>query len=112
MFGSLIRNKVTYLNGNVYPYFHQIIAQNGQNWCSYAQTYDPVNVLEYHNKNKKIKYLDLFFKQQQHFTPFYVSTNGMLGRKDTTLARIMELNFSHKWKRPYSNVCGNLNARM
>ena len=52
---------------------------------------NPVKILAAHDKTKKNRCLDLFLKQQRHFTQFVVSLYGMLGIKATTLVIMMAL---------------------
>jgi hypothetical protein len=46
---------------------------------------DPAKVLETHEKEKKRKYLKPCLEQQRrHFTPFVVSTDGLIGKEAKT----------------------------
>jgi hypothetical protein len=42
---------------------------------------DPAKVLETHKKEKERKYLAPCLAQRHHFTPFVVSTDGLLGKE-------------------------------
>jgi hypothetical protein len=42
---------------------------------------DPTKVLAAHEREKKRKYLGACLAQRRHFTPFVVSTDGLLGRE-------------------------------
>jgi hypothetical protein len=41
---------------------------------------DPIKVLTAHNREKKKKYLKPCLEQHDHFTPFVVSTDGVIGK--------------------------------
>jgi hypothetical protein len=45
---------------------------------------DPAKVLETHEREKKSMYLGACLAQRRHFTPFVVSTDGLLGREAKT----------------------------
>ena len=59
---------------------------------------DPDKVMATHEKKKKAKYLDLCLTQRHQFTPFVVSTDGMVGREATTLVSSLALKLSRKWQ--------------
>jgi hypothetical protein len=42
---------------------------------------DPAKVLEAHKREKKRKYLKDCLEQRHHFTPFVVSTDGLISRE-------------------------------
>ncbi len=48
---------------------------------------DPKKILAQHKREKKRKYLEPCLKQRRHFTPFVVSTDGLLGREATFFTR-------------------------
>jgi len=73
---------------------------------------DPAKVLESHEKEKKKKYLEPCLKQRRHFTPFVVSTDGLLGKEAKTLLKVLSTLLAEKWGKSYSEVCGYVNARM
>jgi hypothetical protein len=50
--------------------------------------------------------------QRRHFTPFVVSTDGLLGREASTFAKRLAQKLAIKWQRSYSQVCGYVNARL
>ena len=57
---------------------------------------ESVNVLVVQEKRNKRKHLNLCLDKCRHFTPLFVSTDVMLGRKATNLVRILALKFSCK----------------
>jgi hypothetical protein len=59
-------------------------------------------------REKKKKYLE----QHQHFTPFMVSTDGLFGKEAKTLLKHLSALLSQKWEKPYSEVCGYVNAQI
>ena len=69
-------------------------------------------VLANHEKQKKRKYLESCSKQRRHFTPFVVSTDGMLGREANHTLKHLARMLSRKWHKPYSQVCGYVKSRM
>jgi hypothetical protein len=73
---------------------------------------DPYKVLAQHEREKKKKYLLPCLEQRKHFTPFVVSTDGLLGREAAELLKRLSLRLAEKWERPYSVVRGFVNARM
>jgi hypothetical protein len=73
---------------------------------------DPDKVLEAHEKEKRKKYLKPCLDQRRHFSPFVVSTDGLLGKEAKTLLKKLSSVLSVKWGKPYSEVCGYVNARM
>jgi hypothetical protein len=50
--------------------------------------------------------------QRRHFTPFLVSTDGLLGEEAKTVMRKISEKLADKWRKPYSEVSGYVNARM
>jgi hypothetical protein len=48
---------------------------------------DPHKVLNTHKREKKKKYPEACLEQRRHFTPFVVSTDGLLGREAKTLLK-------------------------
>jgi hypothetical protein len=73
---------------------------------------DPAKVLETHEKEKKRKYLASCLAQRRHFTPFVVSTDGLLGKEAKCLLKKLSILLSDKWEKPYAVVRGYVNARM
>jgi hypothetical protein len=47
-----------------------------------------------------------------NFTPFMVSTDGLLGKEAQTLLKKISALLAKKWEKLYSEVCGYVNARM
>jgi hypothetical protein len=62
--------------------------------------------LAQHEPEKKRKYLEPCLAQRRHFTPFIVSTDGMLGEEATFFIRRLSSILAEKWHQPYSVVCG------
>jgi hypothetical protein len=48
---------------------------------------DPIKVLATHEREKKKKYLEACLGQCRHFSPFVVSTDGLLGKEAKTLLK-------------------------
>jgi hypothetical protein len=80
--------------------------------CKSQRSSDPMKVLETHEKEKKKKYLKPCLEQRRHFTPFVVSTDGLIGREATTLLKKLSALIAEKSGKPYSEVCGYVNARV
>jgi hypothetical protein len=76
------------------------------------QSKDPQKVLATHEREKKKKYLEVCLEQHCHFTPFVVSTDGLLGREAKTLLKKLSSILAEKWQKSYAEVCGYVNARM
>jgi hypothetical protein len=72
----------------------------------------PGTVLAEHEREKKKKYLEPCLKQRWHFTPFVVSTDGILDKEAKTLLKHLSALLSEKWEKPYSEVCGYVNAQI
>ncbi len=73
---------------------------------------DPMKVLAAHEREKKKKYREPCLEQHCHFTPFVVSTDGMIRKESKLLLKKLSALLSEKWEKPYSEVCGFINARM
>ena len=73
---------------------------------------DPAKVLDAHEKEKKRKYLKSCLEQRRHFTPFVVSTDGLIGKEAKTLLKKLSSLLADKWEKPYSVVCGYVNAQL
>ena len=69
-------------------------------------------VLETHEKEKKKQYWQACADQCRDFTPFVVSTDGLLGREAAEVLRQLSGILATKWGSPYSHVCGFVKARM
>jgi hypothetical protein len=50
--------------------------------------------------------------QRRHFTPFVVSTDGLIGKEAPSVLKELSTLLSDKWEKPYSVVRGYVNARM
>ncbi len=73
---------------------------------------DPHKVLATQEREKKKKYLQPCLEQRKHFTPFVVSTDGLIGPEAGELLKRLSLRLADKWERPYSVVRGFVSARM
>jgi hypothetical protein len=70
-------------------------------------------VLANHGREKKKKYLEACcLGQRRHFSPFMISTDGLLSKEAKTLLKKVSALLARKWEKPYSEVCGYINARM
>ena len=72
----------------------------------------PEKILESQEKSKKTKYLEPCFQQNRSFTPFVVSSDGLLGREARSLLKQLSLRLADKWQKPYSVVAGIVRSRM
>jgi hypothetical protein len=50
--------------------------------------------------------------QRRHFTPFVVSTDGLIGKEAKTFLKKLSSLLAEKWENPYSVVCGYVNAQV
>jgi hypothetical protein len=73
---------------------------------------DPHKVLATQEREKKKKYLQSCLEQRKHFTPFVVSTDGLIGPEAGELLKRLSLRLANKSERLYSVVCGFVSARM
>jgi hypothetical protein len=74
---------------------------------------DSDKVLSDHEREKKKKCLGACLEQRRHFSPFVVSTDGLvLGKEAKILLRKLSAMLAEKWEKPCSEVCGYVNARM
>ena len=73
---------------------------------------DPMKILEENEREKKKKYLSDCLQQRRHFTPYVVSTDGLIGKEGKTLLRKLSSLIAEKSGKCYSTVCGYVNARM
>jgi hypothetical protein len=63
------------------------------------------------NARKKKKYLGACLEHNVvTFSPFVVSTDGFLGKEAKILLRKLSAMLAEKWEKPYSEVCGYVNA--
>jgi hypothetical protein len=69
-------------------------------------------VLAAHECKKKKKCLGACLEQRRHFSPFVASADGLLGKEAKIFLRKLSAMLSEKWEKPYSKVCGYVNARM
>jgi hypothetical protein len=61
-------------------------------------------------------------KQRWHFSPLVASTEGLLGKESQTLLKKLSAHkpllkklstlLTKKWEKPYSEICGYVNAQM
>ncbi len=73
---------------------------------------DPAKVLETHEKEKKKKYLASCIAQRRNFTPFVVSTDGLIGKEARLVLQKLLSLLADKWEKPYAVVSVYVNARM
>jgi hypothetical protein len=78
--------------------------------ASSYQARDPASVLKSQEKEKKRKYLAACLEQRLHFTPFLVSTDGLMGREASTFAKCLSAKLTKKWQKPYSQGYGYVNV--
>jgi hypothetical protein len=67
---------------------------------------DSDKVLSAHEREKKKKYLGACLDQRRHFSPFVVSTDGLLGKEAKILLRKLSAMLAEKREKPYTEVCG------
>ena len=72
----------------------------------------PDKVLIAHEKEKRKKYLKACLERRRYFTPFVVSTDGLLGKEAKTLLKKILALLAEKWEKSYSEVCGYVSAWM
>ena len=65
----------------------------------------PDKVLKSQEKYEKWKYLEPFPQQRRAFTPFVVSSDGLLGFEANNLLKKLSIVLKEKWQKPYSVVC-------
>ena len=63
-------------------------------------------------KQKKRKHLERCQDNRRHFSPFCASADGLIGNEAKKLLKRIAVKCSGKLDRPYSVVCGCVNARM
>jgi hypothetical protein len=78
-------------------------------WLSQSILFNPKRHTQ---KEKKRKYLKPCLEQRRHFTPFVVSTDGLIGKEAKTLLKKLSFLLAEKWEKPYSVVCGYVNAQV
>ena len=57
-------------------------------------------------------YLEACLKQRQHFSPFVVSVDGLLGVEATATLKRIASRLATKWKQHYSKTCGYVKSRV
>jgi hypothetical protein len=67
---------------------------------------DPHKVLAQHERAKKKKYLEACTEQRRHFSPFVVSTDGVMGKEARAILRHLSALLADTWDQPYSVACG------
>jgi len=72
----------------------------------------PKKALERQEKEKKKKYCKSCENQRRHFTPFVVSTDGMLGFEARAFLKRLAKLLAEEWEKPYPTLRGFINARM
>ena len=73
---------------------------------------DPMKILESQEKEKKKKYLEPCLNQRRSFTPFVVSSDGLLGREAKLLLKQLSKLLVDKWQKPYSVIAGIIRSRI
>ena len=73
---------------------------------------EPDKVLQSQEREKKKKYLNNCLQQRRTFTPFVVSSDGLLGREAKSLIKQLSVLLTEKWNKPYSVVCGIICSRI
>ena len=73
---------------------------------------DPMKILELQEKEKKKKYLEPCLNQRRSFTPFVVSSDGLLGREAKLLLKQLSKLLVDKWQKPYSVIAGIIRSRI
>ena len=51
-------------------------------------------------------------QERHHFTPFVVSTYGLISKEVKTLLKKVSSLLAEKWEKPYAEGCVYVNARM
>merc|ERR1711954_276469 len=64
----------------------------------------PESVLKKHENEKKNKYLKACTEYCRDFTPFVLSTEGLLGREAKALLKHIAKLIAEKWDRPFSII--------
>lgn len=72
----------------------------------------PAKALELQEKEKKDKYAQSCIDQRRTFTPFVLSTDGLLGVEAKSFLKRLSFALAEKWNRPYSVVRGFVNTRI
>ena len=61
---------------------------------------------------KKNMYLEACIHQRQHFSPFVVSFDGLLGLEASATLKMIASRLTTKWWHPYSRTCGYVKSRI
>jgi hypothetical protein len=62
---------------------------------------DPAKVLEAHEKRKKEEIpIAPCIAQRRHFTPFVVSTDGLINKEAKCLLEALSIKLAEKWEKP------------
>ena len=73
---------------------------------------NPHKLLKDHENKKKKKYLDACLKQRRNFSPFVISTDGLMGKEADLLLRQIAQKLALKWHLPYSQVVNYVRTRI
>ena len=73
------------------------------------QSKDPKKVLAAQEREKKNKYLQPCLDQHRHFTPFVISTDGLMGKEAKATIQRLSAQIAENEGKPYSQVCGHAN---
>jgi hypothetical protein len=76
------------------------------------QTKTTETILKQHEQEKKNKYLQACIKERRHFTPFVVSTDGMLGEEAKRVLQRIAGTLAKKWNKPYSQMVNFVRTRI
>ncbi len=69
-------------------------------------------ILARHEREKKSKYLKDCQYLRRHFAPLVFSADGMAAKEAKAFLQHLSAMIAKKWNKPYSQVCGYVNARM
>ena len=72
----------------------------------------PESVLKKHENEKKNKYLKACTEYRRDFTPFVLSTEGLLGREAKALLKHIAKLIAEKWDRPFSIISSYVKTRI
>ena len=72
----------------------------------------PEKCLQDTERAKKNMYLDSYPQYCQHFLPFIVSINGLLGVEATATLKSIASRLTKKWRQPYSRTCIHVKSRI
>jgi hypothetical protein len=61
----------------------------------------PMKVLAQHEREKKRKYLEACLDQRRHFSPFVVSTDGLIGKEAQTMLKKLSARLAEKTGKSY-----------